>query len=297
LFTLELTREPRPGKLTATQNVMNTTHIETKFAAMGARLKVREIASRSQMGILKWINPKDYSVDIQRDRNGEFFELRVPTHLRESLDVSVLQVDPEQRHLLLFVRKSADKPQLDRFLCGHDERAWFVAAVPGRVSTINAAKESLKPVEVVALQDRLGINPKHCQTRRNPAFRRQGEWFFVPAPELVVDQKLVLRWEPIRRDNGQAHVVERLYRFGGTRVYVCRRCRHGVTEERYRQLLQQDPTAKQWGWRTMQQGAGVYAQGAIRHPDHQTITLSGWHRVLLSLENKSPGMARVSFLD
>ena len=277
---------------------MNTTPIETKFAAMGARLKVREIPSRWQQGDRKWINPVDYTVDIQRDGQGEFFELRVPTHLSESLDISVMQVQPKERHLLLLVRQSAEKPERNRFLCGHDERAWFVAAVPGRVSTIDAAKESLKPAEVVALQERLGLDAKQRHTRHNPAFHRQGEWFFVPAPELVVDEKLVLRWEPIRRGNGgQAHLVEHLYRVGGNRVYVCHRYPLGVTEARYRQLIQEQPKAQQWGWRGMQRGAAVYAQGAIRHPDHQTLTLPGWHRVLLSLENKSPGMARLSFLD
>ena len=56
---------------------MNAKNIESKFAAMGARLKVREIASRWQMGIRKWIDPVNYAVDIRRDRDGEFFELRV----------------------------------------------------------------------------------------------------------------------------------------------------------------------------------------------------------------------------
>src|SRR5438876_8605454 len=36
---------------------MNAKHIESRFAAMGARLKVREIASRWQRGDRKWIDP------------------------------------------------------------------------------------------------------------------------------------------------------------------------------------------------------------------------------------------------
>src|SRR5207244_1243173 len=57
---------------------MNAKHIESRFTAMGARLKVREIASRWQMGIRKWIDPVNYAVDIRRDRDGEFFEHRDP---------------------------------------------------------------------------------------------------------------------------------------------------------------------------------------------------------------------------
>src|SRR6266487_351522 len=66
----------------------------------------------------RWTRPNDFAVDIQRDSAGEFFELRVPTHLSDSLDVSVMQSEPKQRHLLLAARKLGDKPQLDRFLCG-----------------------------------------------------------------------------------------------------------------------------------------------------------------------------------
>ena len=122
---------------------MNTQPIESGFAQMGARVKVREIPSRWTQGDRSWINPQDYSLDIQRDGKGEFFELRVPTHLSETLDVTVMQSEPKQRHLLLFVRKPGDKPQLDRFLCGHDEREWFVAAVPGGASSVRQAMDAL----------------------------------------------------------------------------------------------------------------------------------------------------------
>ena len=90
---------------------MNANNIESKFTAMGARIKVREIASRWRQGDRAWVSPADFAVDIRRDNAGEFFELRVPTHLRETLDVSVIQAEPKQRHLLLFVRKQGEKPQ------------------------------------------------------------------------------------------------------------------------------------------------------------------------------------------
>ncbi len=51
------------------------------------------------------ISPQDYALDIRRDGQGEFFELRVPTHLGDVLDVTVMQSEPKQRHLLLSVRK------------------------------------------------------------------------------------------------------------------------------------------------------------------------------------------------
>src|SRR5438128_1743636 len=107
---------------------MNAKHIESRFAAMGARLKVREVSVR-------WDgSTRNYAMDIRRDRHGAFFELRVPTHLSETVEVTVLQSEPKQRHLLLLIRKTDEKPQLDRFLCRQDERNWCVTAttIPSR---------------------------------------------------------------------------------------------------------------------------------------------------------------------
>src|SRR6266481_1186821 len=126
---------------------MNAKQIESKFIEMGARLKVREIASRWQLGNRQWIDPVNYAVDIRRDRDGEFFELLVPTHLSETVEVTVLQSEPKQRHLLLLIRKTDEKPQLDRFLCGHDERNWFVAAVPGGASSVRQAMDAHRDPE------------------------------------------------------------------------------------------------------------------------------------------------------
>ncbi len=105
---------------------MNAIQLESKFAMMGARFKVT--VPPAQRG------SNDYAVDIQEDRRGPFFELRVPERLRNTLDVNVLQIDKLDRHLLLFVRPATGKAA--RFLCGHDEREWFVAAVPGGASSV-----------------------------------------------------------------------------------------------------------------------------------------------------------------
>jgi len=276
---------------------MNAKHIESKFAQMGARLKLREIPSRWQQGDRRWIAPADFAVDIRRDGHGKFFELRVPTHLRESLDVSVMQSEPKQRHLLLLVRKSAAKPQLDRFLCGHDEREWFVAAVPGGASSVRQAMDALQPKDVRDALARDPVSSRKRYARKNRAFRRQGEWFFVPEPSLVVDEKLVLRNEPLRRGAGKPHLVEQLYRTGGETVHVCSQQPNGVTPEKHRVILQRNPDAARWAWRAMLRNPGVYARGTVRHNDHATIALPIWHRVMMNTETQSRTMANVAFLD
>jgi hypothetical protein len=276
---------------------MNANHLESKFTAMGARLKVREVASRWQQGDRKWIDPADFAVDIRRDGHGQFFELRIPTHLRESLDATVLQAAPKEHHLLLLVRKTADKPQIDRFLCGHDEREWFVAAVPGGASSVRQAMDALQPREVHEAMSREQVSSRKRYARKNRAFRRQGEWFFVPAPSLVADEKLVLRNEPLRRGAGKPHLVEELFRNGGETVHVCSQHPNGLTEREYRRLLRSNREAAGWRWRVMRRNMRVYARGTVRHRDHATIMLPFWHQVLMNTETQSRTMANVAFLD
>lgn len=276
---------------------MNAKQIESKFAAMGARLKVREIPSRWRQGDRSWISPSDFAVDIQRDGRGEFFEFRLPTHLRDSLEVTVMQTEPKQRHLLLAVRKTADQPQIDRFLCGHDEREWFVAAVPGGASSVRQAMDALQPKDVRDALARNHVSSRKRYARKNRAFRRQGEWFFVPEPLFVVDEKLILRNEPLRRGAGKPHFVEQLFRSGGETVHVCRRYSNGVSPDEYHSVLNRHPEAARWGWRVMRRNPGVYARGTVRHSDHETITLPFWHRVIMNTETQSRTMANVAFLD
>ena len=111
---------------------MNANHIETKFAVLGARFKLQPTFTGA-----------DFAIDIQHDRDGEFFEFRRHERVRNAVQLTVLQTDSSDRHLLLLVRVDAEKKE--RFLCGHDEREWFVAAVPGTASTVSQAKDALQP--------------------------------------------------------------------------------------------------------------------------------------------------------
>jgi hypothetical protein len=269
---------------------MDTNLLNMKFARIGARLKVADRPTRRRTAEVASL-----SLDVQTDRKGEFFEMvRQPNAQAE---IAVLDVQPAERHLLLLVREGKDK---SKFLCGHDERHWFVAGIPesSAVGTVRQAKEALKPAEVHAAQARQRLKARAQSRRKNAAYVRQGEWFFLPAADMAVDEKLVLRDEPLRRGNGgKAHWAEFCYRTGGETVYVCSRHPNGVTAAQYKVLLAGHPKAKGWGWRTMQRNPGVYVKGRVRHPDHATITLHVWHRVLMNTEGQSRAMRNVAFLD
>ena len=258
---------------------------------MGARFKLTREAKFPRARL------QDYAMDIDHDSHGDFFALRVPEALDASLDVTVMQSEKHDRHLLLLVRKGDGRKAVkDRFLCGHDERHWFVAAVPGGASTVSQAKEALKPAPVRLAQAQSGLNHTQRNSRKNRAFRRQGEWFFIEEPGLVVDPKLILRNEPISRGSGKPHVIAEVFRTGGETVYVHSRYPAGVTAEEHRRILGRGETRAS-DWSMMKRNAGVYARGTIRHADHEVITLHTWHSVFMNTEAQSRTMANLAFLD
>lgn len=268
---------------------MDTNLLHTKFTRLGARLKITDHAARRSR------SPGVLTLDVRADRAGEFFEMvRRPG---ADAEVAAIDVQPADRHLLLLVRQGGEK---SKFLCGHDERHWFVAGIPeaAPVGTVRQAKEALKPAEVLVAQADKHLGADARNRRKNAAFVRQGEWFFIPAPAFAVDETVVLPNEPLRRGNGgKPHWVEFCYRTGGETVYVCSRHPNGVTEAQYQSIHAGNPKAKGWGWRAMRRNAGVYVRGRVRHADHATINLPGWHRVLMNTEGQSKAMRNVAFLD
>jgi len=260
--------------------------LERAFAKMGARIKFQEFQPT------RWSQPAlgDFSLDVRSDARGEFFLIsQIP---RSATEFVVLDVQPRDRHLLLLSRKGKEK---HRFLLGHDERHWFVAGIPEAtpVSRVLDAKQALKPPLVVDTERDTRLKQLH--RRVNRARIRQGEWFFVPVPGFAPPAVLILRDEPLRRGWGKAHMCEELFRSGGQTVYTSSAHPNGVTEEEFRNL--DECERKSPIWRVMRRNPTVHVRGRVRHPDHQTVELHGWHRVLSNTENLSYAMRNVAFLD
>ena len=266
---------------------MNAIWIERHFAKIGARAKLHA-DTKGQ--------PADsVTIDIGRDGEGEFFDIAVARTSRA--DVRVIDIQPRIRHLLLMSDQDDGK---HKFLCGHDERHWFVAALPERasVSNVKTAFEALQPQAVQLELGRKRVKPKKRNRRRNEAFVRQGEWFFVPAPRwFAVAPLMILRNEPLRRGIGKPHICEELVRSGGELVYVSPQHPNGLTEGQYRKLISRKPKLRKLGWITQRRNPGVFVRGRVRHSDHKTIVLSGWHQVLMNTETESIAMRHVAFID
>jgi len=268
--------------------------VQKKFEAMGARVKVTHVIDR-------WRRPTGFRIDVGTDRKGEYFDLALGEN---PVELEVVDCRPRDRHLLLLVKSGesaqvlADRSNWSKLLCGHDERHWFVAGVDPAAANVARAKDLLKPEGVTASELHHKVNTRDRGRRKNAAFVRQGEWFFVPVLNLSVDEGLILYKEPLRRGFGsKPHVVDRIYRRGGVTVYVCSRFPDGLTQRQYRELLRDEPQAKKLLWQVMSRDPEVFARGHVRHPDHKSVVLNDWHRVFVSDEKASGGMANNAFLD
>jgi len=237
---------------------------------------------------VKVIRGDRYSVDVRKDT----FIFRI----EEDATITIQHADKGDKHILINIRRKNPNPNVrkgtsteilnDKWLCGHDEREWFVASAMG--TTIWQAKQSLKPKIVRELETE--IKPKNRHKRKNEAFKRQGEWFFVRVPEGRISENVVThKDEPISRGRGsKPHIVEEITRVGGRTVYV--KGALMLEEMAYNTL---DPD-KQKGYRAMKADATVFGRGYVKHKDHATIYLEGWHEIFMNTEKLTVNLV---FLD
>lgn len=270
------------------------------FSKMGARVKILKGITRGPVFRSgRYEDPPKVTFDIERDKNGECFVIREAHDVNH--DLVVLNADPKKKHLLLLSRQIGEKGRAiakGKFLCGHDERHWFVAAIPEGMpaSTVEGAKIALKPGAVRVRERILGISRKNGFKRKNGAFRRQGEWFFIPAVDLRANPLLIHRHERLSRGNGgKPHWAAECYRTGGETVHVSATYPTGLSEEDFRRLPERERNSGTF--RMMNRGATTFVRGEIRHQDHATVVLNGWHRVLMNTENLSSAMRFLTFLD
>lgn len=277
---------------------MNISALQQQFNQIGASLAVNVVPANDRLLGSRFAQAHpDFVLNVRQMDEGESFTLTVGEPALDLITFLAVDVQPRDRHLLLLAKPLVSGRNKEKFLCGHDERHWFVAPVPSAqsVSNVLQAKEALKPAGVALAQRRSGVRQKDWHKRHNAGFIRQGEWFFIPEPAFnVTDSRLILRHEPLQRPGGTPHMVEELFRTGGTAVYVAPKRPNGLTETQYRHLLEKLPDAAAWPWRIMRRNPTVYARGKVRHPDHATINLPFWHRVLMSGETRSNSVA---FLD
>lgn len=155
--------------------------------------------------------------------------------------------DPAARKLVERIERTPGETR--RYLVGMDERSYFMAELPRPVTTVKEAHRALRPGEVVDWECR--------RENRGRKAVRQGEWLFLPLPAQEardLDNRIARRLTLVREKQripgrpGKPHVASRM-------------------------AVEQS-----------EKGPVVFAQGTVRHADHDTIHLNGWHRVVANLE-------------
>ena len=270
---------------------LSTVSLARAFAAIGADIRVAPLPARRRA--------RRYTLDVVADRRGrERFVLAWDG--ATDLTLQPLHVEA-RRHLLLLVKLPGPGGAIEkhRYLCGHDERHWFAATVPSLahgVTTVERAMEALKPAAARVAQEQRRVPARRRQDRSNPGYIRQGEWFFIPVDDPGIDERLVRRDEPLPR-GGKAHRAEWAFRRGGQITYVSHLYPRGVSEGFHRALIRENPALRHISWRVMRSNPEVYCRGHVRHPDHATVHLPGWHRVLPNTEGDVPWREQLVFLD
>lgn len=285
---------------------MNSNLIEEKFEKIGVRIKFRKANVFQNAPI---------TFDLQKDKRGEYF-VCAAQDVKLLDEIDILDVRPKDRHLLLLFRNTVEKRK-DKFLFGHDERHFFVSAVPDTVPVkdVKSAKKALIPPDLQGM----AISIEELK-RKNKVWHRQGEFFFVKLGVLLkVDDKFVIKNEPLQRNiRSKPHMIEFCYREGGEeRTFATRMVnmrsedmaeelrnkinqgnKRGFTKNEFQELPANiRNNSKKWGWQLRKVNPEVYAKGRITHSDHRTVILDGWHRVYLNGEMLSPAARDVIFID
>lgn len=160
-------------------------------------------------------------------------------------------------------------PEIDRrYLCGKDDIHLFIAQV-AQGDTVAEAHEALKPALV-----------REAEATRSGAIQRQGEWFFVP-PSTGESERVEAHLNAWPRavktrvpvgEGGKPHVADAV-------VTIDRRARMRGREYRFPE---------------------VYARGSVIHPDHRSLSLDGWRRVVRNSEVRtqtSNDRLRIKWID
>lgn len=164
--------------------------------------------------------------------------------------------------------KTRTPSSVRHFLMGVDERQLFMCQLPRPASSVKQAMESLKsPTVILAEGKQLGRT------------LRQGEWFLLnPTPEEEATLKAYLKGS-LAVVHRKANVGQFAGRTGGKP--------HVVDElVQIRDAEQVLPN----GFRVRSRPA-VFIRGALRHPDHETLKLGAWRKVILNNEAGNVGSA------
>jgi hypothetical protein len=306
---------------------MKKNNIEAQLGRVGLPAKIVERAADVNR-VFRFVgsdrsrsNP--FLMDIRRSRKDETFVIRPG-----DAEVHVLNGDPKLHQAVLFVgepeteiefmeydskirknvRRRRKVPAEKRhFLMGMDECHLFVCRLPRAATTVAEAHRILAPETV----------------RSNRALKkkvvRQGEWFFTPVSQDVEEQIAayiakygVLKGQrigPVGR-RGRPHIATEMVRMK-VRVGLSARERASQINEFRSAIASMNAMRAKIGVRlsggqVVRREADLpefrmesieYVRGAVKHPDHHSLRLAGWHSVSVNTERTDEIARGMTWID
>lgn len=209
--------------------------------------------NRNPRGI--WgMNPREgFYIDVRvaGDKKAEAFRIF------EGLNVNVNVIDrmPENRHLLLHINNPIARTK-EKLLIGHDERHLFISGVTSNTKNLAEAFDKLKPPSVIEA------------IRKGKKVVRQGEWFFIPfdgePTNIATNIGVVHKKRAIVNNNRRTfnpHIADEIMFLKPVTV------EHPALLH-YLRL----------------NNCVAFVRGKVRHGQHSTVELVGWHKVYQNLE-------------
>ncbi len=229
-------------------------------------------------------NRRGFRISIREDRkkHASCFDL----HVWDGTRIYVQDVSPKDHALLLKVNWTKERGRYihEDFLCGRDDHGWYVTALKGHTAhSVEEAFESLRPAEIRSALRTENVPRSKWNKHRNKAFLRQGEWFFIPMPPDFKPKGVVRKKEHLGV-RGKPHIADFVCSEGVVR-YRHNRFLNLFTREEVAKLEKEGET----GFRPVFIVQETFAKGRVVHPDHRTVILDGWHRVVPNTENRLPG--------
>ena len=224
---------------------------------------------------------RGFRITVSDNRRTHFSCFRLA--MREGTRLYVPDVNVKEHALLLKVRWKDAKGRVnfEDFLCGRDDHGWFVSTLNGHsFHNVRGAVESLRPEEITRELAKKKVSRSRRNRHHNEVFIRQGEWFFVPMPPDFEPEGIVRKKERLGT-KGKPHIADFVCS-GGESRYIHPNYRGTLTWERVSELMKYGVT----GFRQVFIVQAAFAKGRVVHPDHKTVFLDGWHRVIPNTENR-----------
>jgi len=189
-------------------------------------------------------------------------------------DIRVIDVDPKRRQLILLVREpereftvrvwnSRENKYVTKIRRTPDFYRKYLLGMDESHLFISQVEDGAKPINKVKDAHKF-LKPREVmQKEENTSqVKRQGEWFFIPATleelnEINSNIHKVLKKVPIENTSRNPHIADLLIEIDDL---------------------------------------GKFAKGKIKHPEHKTLKLHGWFKILKNLEIRDDSR-RTNFID